>query len=359
VKKARIVITILICLYFLAPFETFAQILTVSPPSLNVPRGQSSTSAFMYQFSGNPGINVHLTSVSGVFVAGANIVETNHLPLTINIRNGFGNISENLQIPVRVIERTLNLGLNRFTYRRSFSGAGISSFTAIVHFAITTSAGATFDIQRVSLYFDNMRPEITVERNNMNLKAFADIKFAGSGLLQGFWEVNGRVLSHVNRHLTFGGSVTLETPRSPALPTHDPGTHFLRFVITNPAVAISTPSILYFVIPEDATCSLQSIRPVEPSDGAEVPYSPLRFSWEKGREAMIYLIGFYEDEKPDSKPVFSAYVRDSAYTLSEQVIKSFFDPGHAYYWKVMGFDGENNMICENIIQRFIFGELKE
>jgi hypothetical protein len=359
VKRARIVITSLICLYFLAPFETFAQILTVTPPSLNVPRGQSSASAFMYQFSGNPGINVHLTSVSGVFVAGANIVETNHLPLTINIRNGFGSLSENVQVPVRVIERTLNLGLNRFTYRRSFSGPGISSFTTIVHFNITTAAGAKFDIQRVALYFENMRPEITVERNNMNLKAFADIKFAGSGLLQGFWEVNGRVISHVNRHLAFGDSITLQTPDVPALPTFDPGTHIVRFVITNPVAGISTPSILYFVIPEDAMCTIQSIRPVEPSDGAEAPYAPLRFAWEKGREAMIYLLGFYEDEKPDSKPVFSAYVKDSAYMLPEQIVKSFFEPGQTYYWKVMGFDEKNNMICENIMQKFSFTELKE
>ena len=205
-------------------------------------------------------------------------------------------MSEAVQVPVRVIEETLRKGFTAFTYARTFSGPGIGPFSTVVNFMITTEAGSSFNIRRIVLYFDNRRPETVVERNGQ-VRAYADIGFVGSGLLQGHWEVDGRILSHVNQHLTFGGSTTLQTLAIPPLPTFDPGTHVVRFIITNPVAGITPPSILYFVIPEDATCSLESIRPVEPPDGIEAAYAPLRFAWEKGAESRIYLIGILRRRK--------------------------------------------------------------
>jgi hypothetical protein len=335
--------------------DVFADSLTVTPPSLNIPRGQSSAAVVAFRFTGNPVINSTLASPSGTFYAGGLAVGSANVPIHLTVRKGSGNVSEAVQVPVRVIEETLRKGFTAFTYARTFSGSGIGPFSTVVNFSITTEAGSSFNIRRIVLYFDNRRPETVVERNR-KVSAYADIGFVGSGLLQGYWEVDGRILSHVNQHLIFGGSTTLQTLEIPPLPTFNPGTHVVRFVVTNPAAGISIPSILYFVIPEDATCSLESIRPVEPPDGIEADYAQLRFAWEKGAESRIYLIGFYEDKKPDTKPVFSAYIKEHSYTLPEQAIKNFFTPGHTYYWKVMGFDDKNSVVCENRLQGFSFKE---
>ena len=352
-QKTRIILLIFVCTF--ACEHAFAESLTVTPPSLNIPRGQSSASVVVYQFTGNPAINTTLVSPSGTFAAAGSPVGSVNVPVHLTVRKGSGNVSEAVQVPVRVIEETLRKGLTAFTYVRTFSGSGIGPFTTVVNFMITTEAGSSFNIRRIVLYFDNRRPETVVERNG-RIRAYADIGFVGSGLLQGYWEVDGRILSQVNQHLTFGGSTTLQTLAIPPLPTFDPGTHVVRFVVTNPVAGISIPSILYFVIPEDATCSLESIRPVEPPDGIEADYAPLRFAWEKGAESRIYLIGFYEDKKHDTKPLFSAYVKEHSYILPEQAIKNFFTPGHTYYWKVMGFDDKNAVVCENRLQGFSFKE---
>ena len=353
-QQAGIILLICFSVFFIFG-DVFADSLTVTPPSLNIPRGQSSAAVVAYRFTGNPAINSTLASPSGTFYAGGLAVGSANVPVHLTVRKGSGNVSEAVQVPVRVIEETLRKGFTAFTYVRTFSGPGIGPFSTVVNFMITTEAGSSFNIRRIVLYFDNRRPETVVERNGQ-VRAYADIGFVGSGLLQGYWEVDGRILSHVNQHLTFGGSTTLQTLEIPPLPTFDPGTHVVRFVVTNPVAGIATPSILYFVIPEDATCSLESIRSVEPPDGIEAAYAPLRFAWEKGSESRIYLIGFYEDKNPDTKPVFSAYVKEHSYTLPEQAIKNFFTPGRTYYWKVMGFDDKNAVVCENRLQSFSFKE---
>ena len=352
IPKIRISLIFLSCILLFFVQSPLEAAVTVAPSSLNIPRGQSSATVVRYQFNGNPSLNIPLNSLGGSFTAGTDTIELNPTPLTINIKDGIGSISETIQVPVRVIERTLKTGSNKFIYTRTFSGTGIGPFMIAIYFTITTEAGADFDIKGISLYFENRRPETVIERNMQNLRAYADIAFVGSGLLQGYWEVDGRILSYVNKHLIFGGSTTLQTMEIPSLPTFDTGTHIVQFVITNPSIGIPSPSILYFVIPEGTTCSMLSIKPLAPSDGAEVAYSSLKFEWEKVEDTTHFLIGFYN--KPDSKPIFSAFTKGTFYTLPEQVLKSFFAPGQTYYWKITGFDEKNNIICENKFQTFYF-----
>jgi hypothetical protein len=325
---------------------------TPSPSSFSIPSGQASVKTVTFRFSGISGINATLNSPSGVFLSGGDTLETNPIPLAISVRNGSGSAAETIQIPVRIIERALKKGVNRFTYARNFSGPGIGPFSASVDFLITTEAAAQFDIKRIALYFENRRPETTVERNTKTLMAYADIGFVGSGLLQGYWEVDGRVISRVNQHLTFTGITTLQTLEIPSLPTFDPGTHVVKFVITNPQPKMPIPSAIYFVTPEGIACSLVEIKTFAPDDGAVVAYAPLEFEWEKVDNVTRFLIGFYEE--PEGKPVFSAYTKGTSYTLPESAVKSFFEPGQKYYWKVTGFEGERNTVCENRVRNFSF-----
>lgn len=324
------------------------------PSSFSIPRGQSSTASVNYQFTGTSTLNTTLNSSGGSFIVGANTIEVNPVPLTANIQNGSGRVSEVINVPVRVIERTLQRGTNRFIYVRTFTGPNIS-LTATVNFNITTEAAADFGIKRMELYFENRRAEITIERNYPDLKAYADIRFTGSGLLRGYWEVNGRILSHVNQHLTYGRSVTLQTSEIPSLPTFDTGTHIVRFVITDPVTEIPLPSILYFVTPAEFKAKPVSIRLIAPENESVIEYSPVRFEWEKLNKTALFLIQFFDDL--NSNPVFSAYAKDAFYSLPELVLKGIFSPGQKYYWEVKGFDAENNIIGESTVWNFSFKKL--
>jgi len=217
---------------------------------------------------------------------------------------------------------------------------------------VTNAEGTGFSVNWVSLYFENGRPETTAGRNTTGLKAHADIVFAGSGLLEGYWEVDGRVIGRVSRHVT-GGRITIE---SPALPTFDLGTRIVSFVITGPPATVPSPSILYFLTPENTTCSLSDIKGLYPEDGAQLIYAPVKFSWQKVNKSTHFLIGFYE--KNGGKPLFSAYTKDAAYTVPESVLKSLFAAGKTYYWSVKGFDSDNNIICENRVRSFSFNKKK-
>ncbi|RQW84852.1 MAG: hypothetical protein EHM79_13100, partial [Geobacter sp.] len=201
---------------------------SVSPSSVSVARGQNSSVSLLYRIQSAVAGTVPVTSPSGTFVGPDSIVGTNPVPLTAMLTAGSGMAAETVIIPSAVIERVLDSGATSFIYRRNFSGD-----IADVRITITTDAAAAFGIKRIELYFDNRRAEITIPKHFPNLKAFVDIRYTGSGVLEGYWEVDGRVISRVHQMLTFGSSVTLRTPEIPAMPTFDPGSHIVRFVITN------------------------------------------------------------------------------------------------------------------------------
>jgi hypothetical protein len=321
------------------------------PSSFSIPRGYSSSNNVLYQFNGSASINTTLNSGEGNFMAGGEIIGTSSIPLTVQIHNGTGRIAEIINVPVAVIERALKRGANTFIYVRNFSDASMN-VTSTVNFIITTEAGADFEIKRIDLHFENKRPEITVDRGFPKLRAFADIRFVGSGFLQGYWEVDGRMLSHVDQHLAYGASVTLQTPDIPPLPAFDTGSHVVRFVITNPATDLQLPSIIYFVTAEEDRWKPVNIVLLSPVNYSLIEYAPVKFEWEKLDKTPLYFIQFYD--KPDSTPIFSAYAKEAYYTLPDIALKGVFSPGKKYYWKVSGFDAENKVIGESETWGFTF-----
>ena len=121
-------------------------------------------------------------------------------------------------------------------------------------------------IQRLELYFPNRLPKINVKQYQRDLKAFVDIRYTGAGLLQGQWEIDGRLFTKVNKQLYQGvQKVTLQTPLAPPLPTYAVGTHRVSFVITQPGLQIEFPQAIYFVEAETGPSPL-TIQLVEPFD---------------------------------------------------------------------------------------------
>jgi hypothetical protein len=217
-----------------------------------------------------------------------------------------------------------------------------------------TTAGTGLSIKRLQLYFDNRRAETTVKKNTPALKAFADIRYAGTGLLEGLWEVDGRLLSHVKKHLVFGGSIIFVAPETPPIPTFEAGIHHLRFVLTRPDEDIPIPVAIYFVTEEKFRPKALPMDLISPGDGSTVDFATVTFTWEEKDGSVLYLIEFLEEGW--GSPIFSTFKKNGEYTMPSPILKSIFSPGKEYLWRVKVFDTEKNVTGESRLSRFRFKE---
>lgn len=350
-KKATYIL-LFACLFFFTSSEGFAAV-TVTPSSINVAQGQASTITLQYQFTGinlaaTPFTGV-ITSTSGAFNTAFSLIGTNPVPMSVNITNGKGIASEMLVIPVSIIERALTSGVTNFTYQRFF--ASQTGETATVQIRITSESAASFNVKRIELYFDNRRAEVTVQKYFPNLRAYADIRYTGSGLLEGYWEVDGRIISRVHQMLTFGAMTTIKTPDLPTLPTFDPGAHTIRFVITNQGTGLPIPALIYFVTTEEFKARMMELSIKAPQEGSVIERNAALFKWGSFNGASLFLVQYYENM--EANPVFSAYTKKTSYVLPKQVFTNIFLSGKKYYWKVTGYNDKDNIIGESATNSFI------
>lgn len=326
-----------------------------------VPRGQTSVVSVTYRFSNIAGTSVsspqgffRVATGGGPITLGTVNTRINaSTPIPPNFNTGAGITTELVNIPAGLLEQIIARGVTRFYYERSFFNIlNVASGTARIDFQIVSESMADLSIKKIDLYFENRRPEITIEKGFKGLKAFADISYSGSGLLEGYWEVDGRVISRVFQQLSFGGLLKLQTPEIPELPTFDPGTHRIRFVITRPAQYIPIPVIIYFVNLDRFKPALSAIGLLSPQDKAVIEYGSQKFEWQRPVNAAVFLVQY--GNKVDSKTIFSAYTRDAFYVIPEAILKESFKIGEQYYWKVISFDAENIIIGESAVYSFTF-----
>jgi hypothetical protein len=210
---------------------------------------------------------------------------------------------------------------------------------------VRTISVVGLNIQRIDIYFNNRQPKMTVQQYKRNLKAFADIRYTGAGILQGWWEIDGRVFSRVNKQLYRGRQkVTIQTPLAPPLPTYAVGTHRVKFVITRPEQGIEQPQAIYFVEAGQEQFDI-AIRLADPRDNKTVTCQPLTLRWDAAGKAYVYLVEFIEANSID--PIFSAYAKESAYTLRQDLCRSLLHSGRAYRWRVKGLSQEGLVIGES------------
>lgn len=235
---------------------------------------------------------------------------------------------------------------NPGTYQATASSAGCvvvavdPPASLFVNVTPITPVGTPFGISRLELAFPDGKGQATVRRNEQGLRATATLTTTGSGLLQGFWEVDGRPLLPIDRHVTFGQVVTIETPAIAPLPTFDPGTHLLRFVVTAPTVPFNLPTLVYTVTPEEG-------RPIQlqgPLPQAILPYAPASFSWHAQNGAGHYELRFMA---ADGTSLFAAITKTPDYRLTDLALRKFFTPGARYLWQVTAFDADGRPAGES------------
>ncbi len=317
---------------------------STSPSTVNAAKGRSTGVTISYSFSGIPTGTYTLTSSSGDFLLGVQNIGSINITLNANIQNGAGRVSETITIPLSVIERAFRAGSGTFVYQREFTGSTATQI-AIVNIRITPESIAKFSLRRVELYFDGKekRAEKIVNRNFKRLKAHTDIYFNGSGFLQGYWEVDGRVIENISRHVSFGAKVTLSTPDIPGIPTFEPGFHIVKFVVTSPQAPFELPQILYWVTAKEEPVK-KALDLVTPKKGAIISPDE-EFRWDKIEGISVYLVAFIKED--GRTIVFSALTRGNYYRIPQSVFSRFFTMDTKYIWHVKGFDDNGNIILES------------
>ncbi|RPI78605.1 MAG: hypothetical protein EHM45_05965 [Desulfobacteraceae bacterium] len=327
---------------------------SVSPASIKITTEQPSTTLITYQIT-EPATPPSVASSSQGFFqvmmpAGPLTLETVQTTVSEKMSSSgpaTATVTETLTIPLSVIKRALELGKTSLRYTRTFN---VTAGTVVFNINLT-SPGAVepLNISRIRLYFENKRAEITVKRKAPGLKAFADINFTGKGLLKGYWQVDDRIIANVSKNLVYGKSLVIATPDMPSLPTFSEGTHIVKFVIQQPEQGIPLPKALYYVTP-DLTAQVATIDLSEPFDAAALDRTPQTFRWSSTKPLAAYLVEFMEEE--EGSAFFSAYTTQTEYTLPVAALKHYFTSPQPYFWRVKGFDQQNNVAGESIIRSF-------
>jgi len=334
---------------------------TTTPTNRNVPIGRSVPISVVWTVGvAELPAPVNVISTSGEFrPAVGTPVLLGTVPTTLSrpvSSPSLVTFSEAILVPESVIYQARKLGSGSLVYQRTFTD-GIAPDTGGIRLAITGSSGAGFNIDRISLRFDD-DSYVRLIPQGVKSRAFADITFSGSGLIKAVWEIADpsstsgkpvyRTLRIVRQQLNDSRKITLS---SPELPTERIGVHLVRLRITDPETLFSTPNIRYFVsnkkpgTPEPPA----PLRLLTPNPGAKLT-PETGFSWQAVAGARAYQVELYmrQNQPTSSPPVTGMLV--PAEQLQTSLSKSAWqhiEPGEVYLWRVVAIAENGNVIGES------------
>jgi PKD repeat protein len=205
-----------------------------------------------------------------------------------------------------------------------------------------TGPGAAFQVAFLQLRFEDGKAYTVVPKDFPGLKAFADIKYEGTGLLRVQWLVDGSPFGmFITRALAFAADTVVDSGTLPGLPTIMPGMHEVSLRIFDPAVDFTVPVIRYFVSADSAVrpqdlrgvqVGVETVRGLDglactvAADGLEIPAGryvilngfitydlpkPVKFALLRVHlEDQLIDQQFLTDLKPGDKRAFSTSLRN-------------------------------------------------
>ena len=205
---------------------------------------------------------------------------------------------------------------------------------------------------RIQVYFKNHESKLFVKRNQRDIEAAADFRYEGAGLFKGYWQADDRILAQVIKNLPYANNrtFTLKLPAVPPLPTHMTGSHRLRFVITEPAMDITFPEVIYVVAGEDLL-TRHPIFMVGPLNGEVRNADSLVFSWKEKPGVSTYRIEIFAAAE-SHEVIFSAYSKETAYTMPDSIVSGKLSPDITYNWRVIGLDENDLPVAESVVFSF-------
>jgi len=266
------------------------------PLVFDVEGEKNTTLNIRYLFFSQPTENLNLYSPKGIFLAKKTVIGEVKRPLRANITRKTGRASEILTISDSIIEKARHHRAAQISYIRIFTVPGTSA-TQQAEVILRIRQAQKFQVQDLRLYFENNKTRVIIEQDQPPPKIYAKIKSTGSGLLKGYWEVNGKRATRVFQYKTTGGGITFVYPqnRSP-LSNLLPGSNRIRCVISEPRAKYILPQVMLVVtVP-------QAIPPDSPEPLEDIPSSThlsgqiivITESSERGRYTIEYLRGKYE-----------------------------------------------------------------
>ena len=262
------------------------------------------------------------------------------------VLTGSGGVGDGL------IQVSVRKGSATMTYEREFSFSGVAVASTQAGIRMQSPALAPLEITWLRLRFENGRAETTVPRYQPRLQIFADFNYVGSGLLQGYWEVDGRRFSDFSKTLRYSRqTITLASPKLPGLPTFETGTHRVRLVIVSPAQTFKMPTALYFVEAKEYGISFL-VTLLTPSDGSYLPLAPLTFTWRGKPEMKTYVVEFFRVGENDM--FFSAQTRQPSYSIPPVLFPPRFGDGKSFNWRVLGMGEDGKAVGQSRLWRVHF-----
>lgn len=280
---------------------------TAQPLSITIPLGQPTTMTVTWvvttapappttftmssssgQFN-SPGLTFPINTVVSSTVAGSPA----GAPVTVII-------TEVVLVPLQVSLLAIKAGASSISYTRTFTDGTTVNGTIAANIQIGGSGSAQFGILRMALEFDDGAIVRVVPKKD-RLSATAEVSYAGSGALNGYWEIadpastSGTPIFRQLQSVTqsFGGGDRVKLT-SPVLPTEISGLHMVRLRVSAPQPAFELPVLYYYVgEPKPGTpFAFMPITVMNPPSQAYVD-AATRFSWQPVRGARAYKIEIF------------------------------------------------------------------
>jgi PKD repeat protein len=172
----------------------------------------------------------------------------------------------------------------------AYENCGKDLFPKSLSLRVLPSLGPTapFGISFIQLRFEDGKAYREVPREFQALRAFADIKFEGTGSLQGDWLVDGQPFRPISETLSFARELTIDSGLRPPLPTNIPGPHEVSLRLTQPPATFQSPVIRYFVSSEAQMLKVAlAISKVEDIDGHPVAFQADRLTLKTNQHYLL------------------------------------------------------------------------
>ncbi len=287
--------------------------------------------------------------------------------------------SESFQVSGAQVQAWLDAGLNAVVIRRHFTTVGGrfgSGVNADVIFRLTSSGLRStrelnlFAVQRMQLSFANQTNLIVVDPAE-ELKAFLDVNYSGSGVLEGTWQVAEpgsteglpmyRTLRLIKQTLNAAQQSRIQ---SPLLPTDRPGKYLLRFCLVDRE---QTPTggndfncpdpnrvveAAYQVLAKTGTAVVE-IR-ISPDKGDLNPSSEL--SWTPVVGTVVYQLQIFQ-QLGEQPPIFVAGMllpQHPQHAVLSKLVNEKLMEGKVYQWRINALNPQGQVIGQSPLANFIY-----
>ena len=298
-------------------------------------------------------------------------------------------LSETLPFSARQVQNWLDTGIQRVVLRRSFQELvprGSSVIGDIVFnlstnpLSLNRDGAPELSIQSLQLSLhetgSNNQSAIKIVEMNSALQPQLTLYYAGTGLLEGKWQIAEPDSSQglaLFRTLSIVRQALVKSQQSqiigPVLPTNRAGKYLLRFCVTdsaqsesisvnstdcaNPALSVQT---VYQVMPNSAPIELLQIH----SPQQETVNATSSFSWSVAQGAVIYKLDVFEfvstefDKKRAQLVTGILLPGSHTQTALSELMQSKLQAGVRYAWQVSAINEAGKILAQSKRYQFSY-----